>query len=183
MRRSPRQLHEISQAIRCLRKALGLTQQEFAYRIPTAVRTIARWENNYPPHGQSLVRLAQLATAQGLEELAATFVRALQLEMAHHNVADQPELKGWLDGVQVAFRYRHRLQNRWAVLAQNIIDAVQYAARAADEVSSPEGIEFRDLQRQLAASLERSRDLYAEQATAEKNSRVPPNTDPINDQH
>jgi transcriptional regulator with XRE-family HTH domain len=155
MKRLPQQLTEISQAIRELRQSLGLTQQEFAYRVPTAIRTVARWENNQPPHGKALVRLAQLAESQDLREIAAKLVSALQLEMASHDATDEPELKGWLDGLQVAFRYRHRRPDKWAALAQEIIDAVDRATTSAREVRSQEVSEFGDLSRQLRASLER----------------------------
>ena len=155
MKRPPDKLNELSQAIRDLRATLRVTQQEFAYRVPTAIRTVARWENNQPPRGQALVRLAQMAEAQGLDEIARKLVRALQLEMTSHNATDQPQLKGWLDGLEVAFRYRHRLGERWTALAVKIIEAVDYATGAAHEVGSREGPEFEDLSRQLKNSLER----------------------------
>ena len=145
---------ELNEAVRNLRKALGATQQEFAYRVPTAIRTVARWENDQPPHGQALVRLAQMAQAEGLEEVAGTFVRALQLEMTSHDATSQPELKGWLDGLVIAFRYRNRLGARWTGLAESIIQAVNYATAAAHEVSSQEGPEFEALSHQLRNRLE-----------------------------
>jgi DNA-binding transcriptional regulator YiaG len=144
---------ELSQAVRDLRKALGATQQGFALRVPTAIRTVARWENGQPPHGKALVRLAQMAEAQSLEDIAGMFVRALQLEMTSHDATAQPELKGWLDGVEVAFRHRYRLRERWTSLAEKIIEAVDFAAGAAYEISSREGPEFEDLSRQLRSRL------------------------------
>jgi len=95
-----------------------------------------------------------MAEAQGLEDIAGKFVRSLQLEMTSHNVSDQPELKGWLDGLEVAFRYRHRLGERWASLAGKIIEAVDFATAAAHQVASREGAEFEDLSRQLRRRLE-----------------------------
>ena len=150
---------EISLAIRELRSSLQMTQQDFAYKFPTAIRTIARWENDQPPRGDALVRLAQMAEAQGLPNLASKFVRALQLQMAHQNVGDQPELKGWLDGLQVAFRYRDRLAERWTKLAQQIIDAVDFATNAAYGVRSPEGSDFESLSQQLRAKMEQYKDV------------------------
>ena len=44
-----------------------------------------------------------MAEAQGLRETAAKFVRALQAEMTDQDAAGQLELKGWLDGVRLAF--------------------------------------------------------------------------------
>jgi transcriptional regulator with XRE-family HTH domain len=157
MKRTSETLHELSQAVRDLRSAIGVTQQEFASRFPTAIRTVARWENNQPPRGQALVRLAQMAAGLGHEELAGRFVQALQLEMATPNAVEQPELKGWLDGVTVAFRYRFRQYARWNDLAAKIIEAVDYARSAAHEVGSREGDEFEGLSHQLRSSLEKFR--------------------------
>jgi hypothetical protein len=95
-----------------------------------------------------------MAEAQGIEEIAGKLVRALQLEMTSHNASDQPELKGWLDGLEVAFRYRHRLGERWTALAGKIIEALDFATAAAHEVASREGAEFEDLSRQLRSRLE-----------------------------
>ena len=38
-------------AVRQLRKGLGETQEKFAHRLGTAVRTIARYEGERPPTG------------------------------------------------------------------------------------------------------------------------------------
>ena len=122
--------------------------------MPTAIRTLARWENSQPPHGQALVRLAQMAEAQGLRETAAKFVRALQAEKTDQDAAGQLELKGWLDGVRLAFHYRYRFYKQWVTLAEQVLGVVNYATRAAAEVSRREGSELEGLARQLKSSLE-----------------------------
>ena len=150
MKRPPPDLHELSQAVRELRAALKLTQQGFAQRLGTAVRTIARWENNQPPHGRALVQLAQLAQAKGLQPVANKFVRVLQCELATQHAGDEPELKGWLDGLQLAFRYRIRHKQLWLEIAQKIIAAVDRAVRDMQEVSRQADVEETwDLYRQL----------------------------------
>jgi len=64
-------------AVRQLRKALGETQEQFARRMGTTVRTIARWEGPRPPTGQALIRLEHMAATNGAVEAAAVFRVAL----------------------------------------------------------------------------------------------------------
>jgi transcriptional regulator with XRE-family HTH domain len=61
---------EASLALAALRKAMKLTQQEFAVTIlNSAVTTISRWESgNPPPRGDSLLRLHAVAREQKLRE-------------------------------------------------------------------------------------------------------------------
>jgi transcriptional regulator with XRE-family HTH domain len=68
---------EISAAVRALRTALGESQQAFAYRMKTAVRSIARYETIRPPKGQMLAAFLDLAVAAGEWGLAKTFRKAL----------------------------------------------------------------------------------------------------------
>jgi transcriptional regulator with XRE-family HTH domain len=90
-----------------------MTQPQFAVKVPTALRTLARWENNEPPHGKILVRLAQLTEAQELTDVAAKFIRALEAERPAFEAPAEPELKDWVDALEVAFRYRVRF---WTAL-------------------------------------------------------------------
>jgi transcriptional regulator with XRE-family HTH domain len=73
--------HPISIAVRKLRQALGETQQQFAFRTQTAIRTIARYETTRPPKGKALVQFLELAKANGLREELELFHRALHEEM------------------------------------------------------------------------------------------------------
>jgi transcriptional regulator with XRE-family HTH domain len=75
------QKSEVSEAVRKLRQALGESQQAFAYRMKTAVRTIARWETTRPPKGKNLNDLRELAIENDNPELALVFGDALSHEI------------------------------------------------------------------------------------------------------
>jgi len=67
----------LSEAVRKLRLALGESQQAFAYRMKTAIRTIARYETTTPPKGKALAELFWVATDTGNTELANVFRSSL----------------------------------------------------------------------------------------------------------
>src|ERR1035437_1530289 len=69
------QKSSVSQAVRSLRVSLGESQQAFAYRMKTAVRTIARWETVRPPQGKFLAGLSLIAMTNGLDELGLFFYK------------------------------------------------------------------------------------------------------------
>ncbi len=71
----------VGQAVRELRTALGESQQAFAYRMKTAIRTIARYETVRPPKGRALAELQQVATDTGHQKLANIFKDALIAEL------------------------------------------------------------------------------------------------------
>jgi transcriptional regulator with XRE-family HTH domain len=71
----------VAQAVRELRTALGESQQAFAYRMKTAIRTIARYETVRPPKGRALAELQQVATDTGHPKLANIFKDALVAEL------------------------------------------------------------------------------------------------------
>jgi DNA-binding transcriptional regulator YiaG len=152
----------LSESIRELRKVLGLNQQEFAYRMKTAVRTIARWENGRPPHGRDLVRLAQIADAEEVQHLAQRFVAAweatkhpgqvgLELQSWSGGLQVDLELQAWSEGLQVAFRYRFRLEQDWRSITDLIVRSVDYASSAKAELGE-ESRELPSLHRQLMAA-------------------------------
>jgi transcriptional regulator with XRE-family HTH domain len=66
----------VSVAVRGLRNSLDETQHQFANRLGTSIRTIARWETRYPPRGKALGALLNLAHNQKQFELALVFDRA-----------------------------------------------------------------------------------------------------------
>jgi transcriptional regulator with XRE-family HTH domain len=68
---------EISAAVRALLTALGESQQAYAYRMKTAIRTIARYEANKPPKGLMLAAFLHLAVAAGQPDLGEVFRKAL----------------------------------------------------------------------------------------------------------
>jgi transcriptional regulator with XRE-family HTH domain len=70
----------VTEAVRKLRKALGETQQQFAYRMNTAVRTIARYETVRPPQGRVLRQLEEIAMEHDLGHIAEVFHGVLEQE-------------------------------------------------------------------------------------------------------
>jgi transcriptional regulator with XRE-family HTH domain len=73
--------YPVGLAVRELRTALGESQQAFAYRMKTAIRTIARYETVRPPKGRALAELQQVATDTGHQKLANIFKDALIAEL------------------------------------------------------------------------------------------------------
>lgn len=75
----------VSDAVRKLRKELGESQQQFAYRMKTAIRTVARYETVRPPKGKVLHQLEVMATENNLHHLAYVFRGALNQELGVRN--------------------------------------------------------------------------------------------------
>lgn len=74
----------ILKAVKTLRLALGETQQSFAGRLGLAISTVVRYESTRPPRGAEIARFLDLAIANGRQDLAEVFARAM---------ADELELK------------------------------------------------------------------------------------------
>lgn len=86
----------LNQAIRRVRHSLSESQQAFAFRMKTAIRTVARWEAGGRagslPRAKALVRLERLAKEQGLDDCARVFSKLLResvltvdfLKLPHH---------------------------------------------------------------------------------------------------
>src|SRR5258705_11906762 len=68
-------------AVRALRKSLGESQQQFAYRMDAAIRTLARYETTRPPKGKTLAHLKRIAMENGREDLAEVFAEGLAKEL------------------------------------------------------------------------------------------------------
>ena len=75
----------VSDAVRKLRKELGESQQQFAYRMKTAIRTVARYETVRPPKGKVLRQLATMSAENNLPHLADVFRGALNQELGMRN--------------------------------------------------------------------------------------------------
>jgi transcriptional regulator with XRE-family HTH domain len=118
--------HPVSQALRDLRTGLGISQQELASRTKKAIRTIARWEVEQPPHGKALLMLAELAQANKLNEIANIFRQALENELVIGGVAIDPELKPWIAGVHEIFRIREQAPTLWDRLTSTVMDGIRY---------------------------------------------------------
>ena len=65
MKKTKQQTSPVSEAVRNLRLALGESQQAFAYRMKTAIRTIARYETIRPPKGKALSEFFRVAAEIG----------------------------------------------------------------------------------------------------------------------
>jgi len=68
--------------VRRFRLRLHETQQQFAIRLNTSVRTVARYETVRAPHGAVLRQLEALARDTGLLEFATAFEEQLQAELS-----------------------------------------------------------------------------------------------------
>jgi len=62
------------EVVRDLRKAMSLTQVEFAARLGVTPTTAYRWESVRPPRGAMLKALAALAENSGMPEIAASLL-------------------------------------------------------------------------------------------------------------
>jgi transcriptional regulator with XRE-family HTH domain len=71
----------VPKAVKELRTALGDTQEAFAARMHTVVRTISRWESVRPPKGAVLEQLAKLAIKAKRVDLATIFEKAQAAEL------------------------------------------------------------------------------------------------------
>jgi transcriptional regulator with XRE-family HTH domain len=71
---------ELSDAVRSLRRALNESQEEFATRMKTSVKTITRYETVRPPTGAALAKLALIAQQAGEDYLAEVFEKHLFTE-------------------------------------------------------------------------------------------------------
>jgi transcriptional regulator with XRE-family HTH domain len=75
-----------SQAVIDLRTQLGESQQRFAERtLKSSIMTVSRYEGKFPPRGDALLRLAEVADKKNLPDLADTF-RKLYLEDVYNTM-------------------------------------------------------------------------------------------------
>lgn len=77
MKRTKKTKDPLCETVRKLRTALGESQQAFAYRMKTAIRTVARYETSTRPKGKALAELFWVAADTGNAELANVFRGAL----------------------------------------------------------------------------------------------------------
>jgi transcriptional regulator with XRE-family HTH domain len=70
-----------SNAVRELRHALDMTQQEFAVQLGLALPTIARYETDRTPKGKVLSEFLRLAEQKNRADLAAIFRRELNEQL------------------------------------------------------------------------------------------------------
>ena len=97
----------VSKAVRELRQTLHESQQAFAYRMQTAVRTIARYET-VRPRGSVLAQLEGIALETGRADLAVVFRQALTQELGSPPHLLSPEERAWSQAIYNLLRNRHR---------------------------------------------------------------------------
>jgi transcriptional regulator with XRE-family HTH domain len=68
--------------VRKLREGLGDTLQAFSERLGLAIASVVRYERNRTPRGKALVRLESVARANGFDEYAGIFRKAMNAEFA-----------------------------------------------------------------------------------------------------
>jgi transcriptional regulator with XRE-family HTH domain len=148
------QRKELIAAVGKLRKALGDTQQAFADRLGLAIATVIRYERNRAPRGKALARLENIAAANGFEEYAAVFRRALDEEFA----VPTPTPKG------KAVQFRNEDETDLVQALLDVVRQERFAKEAkavrrllapviADRQRSAEEDEARDMQRQAIVRL------------------------------
>jgi transcriptional regulator with XRE-family HTH domain len=119
----PASQNSVSRAVRELRKALQESQQAFAHRMKTAVRTIARYETVRPPRGKMLAQLEKIAVKAGCAELATVFRQALARELGSPTHLMSPEERAWSQAICNLLRNRERedLGNIRVLLLERLI--------------------------------------------------------------
>ena len=71
----------VQDALRELRHEMGLSQESFARKLGTTLRTVSRFERETPPRGKRLVELAVLATEADRLDLRLVFLEALTRQL------------------------------------------------------------------------------------------------------
>jgi transcriptional regulator with XRE-family HTH domain len=118
---------ELSKNVKELRLAMGLTQQQFAHKMHTAITTIARWETGRAPRGKSLLDLAKLAQEGSMPELAAKFFNRLCSEFGDV-VRD-----GYRELVEANWRESSGMKRMDPLALRGLVDTLRDLARVAAE--------------------------------------------------
>lgn len=140
----------VAAAVKELRTALGETQEQFAVRMKTVVRTISRWEGNRPPRGDVLRALARLAEKANRPDLATIFEKAHVAEISldpfiHRgmskfvNAADGSQwgvIVQWLDSGEIAFgrQFQKAIHGLHCEHAEQYRRALQDFANTVDKI-------------------------------------------------
>lgn len=75
----------ISDGLRELRQALGLTQQQLSERLKVTVTTVARWETTRPPRILRLAQIERLARMNNKDILAGLFQSEIQQQLENQH--------------------------------------------------------------------------------------------------
>jgi transcriptional regulator with XRE-family HTH domain len=164
--------NKLTEAVRDLRSALGETQQTFASRMKTAIRTVARWETTRPPSGASLAQLERLAATKGLEDLTAVFRAALADELGNWETSSY---------TSVYSEPRTESEKLWVAALLATLRNPQYADRRARLIpllrEPAEGcikiLERHKLANSIAREVDRLTDMGVEPSAIAKDLKVP----------
>jgi transcriptional regulator with XRE-family HTH domain len=115
-----------------LRKAMKMTQQEFAVQVlQGAITTVSRYESgNPPPRGEVLFRLSDIAHKHGLRELSSQF-RVLYLEDVLKAVGSQVTVIPPTETAPGRGFITTSLANAWAV---RIASALLFIAKTTPDL-------------------------------------------------
>jgi transcriptional regulator with XRE-family HTH domain len=92
VRRARTERAAASKAVRELRELIGYSQTELAGRLDVSLGTVARWETSNPPQGEVLLKLADIAKAEGVEALRPSSWLALRALTVRFQVIFADEL-------------------------------------------------------------------------------------------
>jgi transcriptional regulator with XRE-family HTH domain len=81
----------LSEAVKELRKILGLSQQAFATELGMSIRAVVNYEKDRAPAAKALAQLEKLASEHEQSELARTFRNALGTQLGL-STSDRPQL-------------------------------------------------------------------------------------------
>jgi transcriptional regulator with XRE-family HTH domain len=80
-----------NEAVKELRKTLGMSQQAFATKLGMSIRAIVNYEKDRAPAAKALAQLEKLASEHEQPELARTFRDALGTQLGL-GTSDRPQL-------------------------------------------------------------------------------------------
>jgi transcriptional regulator with XRE-family HTH domain len=123
----------VTQAVRELRHALHESQQAFAYRMKTAIRTIARYETVRPPHGKVLAQLEAIALQNGRADLATVFRQTLVSELGSAEHLTSPEERAWAQAICDVLRNRELIEmgNLRVQILEKLVSALRQLTNRA----------------------------------------------------
>jgi transcriptional regulator with XRE-family HTH domain len=72
---------ELAEGVKSLRATLNESQQQFSHRLGVSLSTVSRYELKNPPEGDILIKLAQIASEAGRDDLASLFKARFESEL------------------------------------------------------------------------------------------------------
>jgi transcriptional regulator with XRE-family HTH domain len=141
----------VSQAVRDLRHAYEESQQAFAYRTKSAIRTIARYETVRPPRGAELGQFLELAIAKGRSDLAEIFGKAMadEFNMKAERIPRTMEENIYADLLFLMMRNRQhspKVARSFQETTKHLFDAYDVLKRRFHTGARVDGIDAEDLE-------------------------------------